>query len=335
MSVSSNVLTPPRLLLSFAYLQQPILQQLYHGLKHHLEIMVDSGAFTVFANRRHRLSGRSDTVRTVSLDDYVAFCKAERANLWQYVALDVIRNPEGTTRNLQTMVDAGLRPMPVIIEGYTPEQISGLLEVNEHLCVAGTAYGTTEYRAQRVLWADALLHGQGKLHALGYSTTPHIFYLPLASSDSTTFVNGCRFGQVHLFDRVDRIFYYNPRAPRARSRWFGYASTHGLSNREILDTTCYNGANGWQAIATANSYVELADALWKRREQRLFQATTGVHDLMRIVMLWAQRARDGDLHLGKAKTLRLFIIEQWKLDRKACIRSMTRALEGEYGHLPG
>lgn len=192
------------LLLSYAMIgSQRSLQKIWLPLSSCARILIDSGAFTNYNNRLKRAKGARSSKRDVELDDYITACKAFDGHVWQYIALDVIRNPDASQRNLQAMLDAGLRPMPVFVETDPPDftQMERFMSISEYVCVAGGVRSNAHYAHYRYQQAFKASGERAKIHALGYMRWPTLFQLPLHSCDSSTFATGSQYGWLCFYDR--------------------------------------------------------------------------------------------------------------------------------------
>lgn len=178
--------TPHRfnILWSYAYLKNDRSYDVIQQLGTCANVLIDCGAFTAWM-----------TGKEITIDEYIKVCKQRlHGKVWQYIALDKIRVPAETRTNLQKMLDAGLTPMPVWVEGMDENEIPGLVDINEHICVPGGTKSSDDFIYHRIQTAHKVTNGRAKSHALGFLRFPDIFRLPLFSGDSSTFSNGSRFG---------------------------------------------------------------------------------------------------------------------------------------------
>jgi hypothetical protein len=193
----------PRLavLYSYSYLRgsKDGVDELLASLSPHMDILIDSGAFTDFQMQR-KAAARGTSYLPLRLDDYIAWLKDTGPLWWQYIMLDVIRNPEASRINLARMVKAGLRPMPVFTYPEKLEAVPELCAINEHLCVSGGTDAARSFMHQRFHRVYEASEGKAKIHGLAFVKYPDIYQLPLYSVDSSTWTAGKRFGTVHRYE---------------------------------------------------------------------------------------------------------------------------------------
>lgn len=192
------------LLFSYAIFQQRrTFQDELRALAPAVRILIDSGAYTNFTGDRRAWVKGERTRPRVTIDAYIDACKTWHDLVWQYVALDEIREPAITWANLQKMLDAGLLPMPVWIETQTDfERVGEYMAITPYLCVAGAPRNNatyTHYMYQQVYKESG---GKVKIHALGYTRWPTTFQVPIHSCDSSTYASGSQFGWIPLYTRT-------------------------------------------------------------------------------------------------------------------------------------
>ncbi len=91
------------ILASYAYLRETETDRVRQLVADpRIEFLLDSGAFTAF-----------NVGKTIELQDYIAWVHAWKPHLFGYMALDVLQDPVATDANQQTMMTAGLVPIPV------------------------------------------------------------------------------------------------------------------------------------------------------------------------------------------------------------------------------
>lgn len=193
------------LLFSFALFQkQRAVHEVLLPLTDVCRVMIDSGAFSNYSGDMRELKGFKRSLPRVTLDAYIEACKLWHGHVWQYVALDEIRNPARSTQNLTAMLDAGLVPMPVFIENDADAlaRLPDYMAINEHLCVAGGVKVRADYIHHRYQQIYQASDQQAKIHALGYTRWPTTFQLPLASCDSSTFASGSQYGWMPVYTRT-------------------------------------------------------------------------------------------------------------------------------------
>lgn len=159
--------------------------------------MLDSGAFSAW-----------NAGRLIDLDAYMAFIEAHHHLLDAYVALDVIpgepgrrptpdeaqRATEQSFMNLEKMMAAGLRPIPVYHEGEPIDVLDELVRQGH-----GTiGLGATASRGKpKILdWLIPIFqrHPTQRFHGLAMTQRRVIEWLPFHSVDSTSWLNFAKYG---------------------------------------------------------------------------------------------------------------------------------------------
>ena len=121
-------------------------------------LMFDSGAFTAY---------RQGT--PIALSDYLSFLE-ERASLYdQYVALDVIGDPEATLVNYRLMREAGFQPLPVYQMG-APKSHFGIYAESSPIVGLGGLVGRQIAPGDRIKYLAEM-----KRVADGYGVDVHWF----------------------------------------------------------------------------------------------------------------------------------------------------------------
>ena len=202
---SDNRLTNhPAILVSYAYLFESGLRDLLIGVLRagaH-EVMIDSGAFTA-----HR------TGKRISLSAYIETCKRllEFPSVWGCIMLDKIGDTEQTERNLDAMVRAGVRPMPVLTTDAPLALLEKYVQINKRVCLAG-GVGSFTGHEQWIMnrYRSAVQqHPTAQFHGLGYVRFPQMFQSGLRTVDSSSNGAGERFGLVAKYSRSTGISTFN------------------------------------------------------------------------------------------------------------------------------
>lgn len=266
-------------LASFAYLQKAKdFQDMLEAISPFANILIDSGAHTNHMNRLKRASGKPAKQSDVVLSDYINYLKTKgHGKVWQYINLDVIRNRAETDKNLQTMLDEGLKPMPVYIEGHTQQDLSNLLSVNDRICVAGGVGSSDTYIRRRYKEISALSNQKAKIHGLGYGRWPGTFHADIFSCDSSSFNYGSRYGLLTMYERMegfDTFSWRNMRSqsdekPEKRARFISYIGHYyGLTLDEMQNIDLWKGKNAQVNLPTLTGCVAYLDFMEHVREFR-------------------------------------------------------------------
>lgn len=307
-------------LLSYAYFDDTVRHVIDFTSKH-IDWLIDSGAFTNFRVRRQNAANNKDDAMPVTIEDYIDECKNFLdGRVWQYIALDVILNPEESMHNLDKMVSVGLKPMPVFVERMSNDTIKDLMKVNDRLCVAGAVTGTAKYLMQRFSTVYELSEREAKIHALGLGhRAPYVFRMPISSGDSTTWNNGSLYGSVKMWDdtknkwfETRQILAYeryhkdelNERDYRILSRMheYGIKPQWWFDNSGVYTTSFYSIAS-LVSIIENFKYIKVMD----RRKKTYVMALGGVEHLCPIAaaILCERRYGRFDYTLVRELTLNL------------------------------
>lgn len=171
-------------------------------------VLIDSGGFTEYWNAV-KSAALGKVIKKIQVEDYIAFCHKIKTHVFGYIQLDKPRNTEESTRLLKIQTDAGLHPMPIFIQGMEWEELPRLMEINERVCISAGWQSSLEYSYQRYQKAYKLSDGRIKSHALAWGRYPQILGLPIASADSSTWINGSRYGVVMVFDKVKGLVIFS------------------------------------------------------------------------------------------------------------------------------
>jgi len=190
------------MLFSYAFVRKDEkLQRVIEELSPYVDILIDSGAFTDYSASYKALANNSTNRAPIVLADYMDYCTGVHGKVWQYIMLDVIGNPAASMTNIDIMVDHGLKPMSVLVVGEDEESVLPYLDTNPFICVAGGAYGSASWAANRVASLFKASGGKARIHALGFTRHPTAFQLPVASIDSSSWCSGGRFGTLSMYNK--------------------------------------------------------------------------------------------------------------------------------------
>jgi len=154
-----------------------------------IEWMLDSGAYSA------KTLGEE-----IPLDEYIEFVKRHEQYLsGGYVTLDAIGSPSESKRNLETMLDAGLHPLPVHVFGDTGERMDELFELSDLVCLGGLKRpgrgpAPKQYVLQKMEWANGRA-----VHWLGYTTQSHMTALRPYSVDSSSWQSPVMYGGCYVY----------------------------------------------------------------------------------------------------------------------------------------
>lgn len=184
-------------LASFAY-----HRELAWTINHFDDVLVDSGAFTA-----------ATTGKTIDLSAYIRFVKERKPR--HFLALDVIGNPAGTRKNFETMLNAGVVPMPVLHAFMSEEEVGYYCSHAPYVALGGYVTNALGQRASArnkaqtlAAWKRAWFahRERNKFHGLGVTSkqfTDEMF----ASVDSSSWSYGARQGMLLIPGTVDFVWW--------------------------------------------------------------------------------------------------------------------------------
>jgi hypothetical protein len=182
------------ILLSYFALQEDTNE----NWKHHVrrmgyQVLLDSGAFSLF---NAALKGKE--VEPITISDYIAFIRRHRDVLYAWMNLDVIGDYKASQRNLEALKAEGLTPIPV----WTAKE-DGFAELGQIIhdeaeypvvAIGGTVF-LSETKRKEIFDQIFSRFPQINFHGLGVSSQL-LFSYPWFSSDSTSWLNGRRYGTI-------------------------------------------------------------------------------------------------------------------------------------------
>lgn len=153
-----------------------------------IELLLDSGGFTA-----------KNAGEEIDLGEYIAFLQDFGPSLFAYVALDKLQDPEQSERNLSTMIEAGLKPVPVHVYGDDEKRMNELFKLSDYVALGGLrrphrGKAPKSYVVKKMEWAR-----DRKVHWLGYTEKPMIAALKPFSCDCASAVSGIMYGHCDLY----------------------------------------------------------------------------------------------------------------------------------------
>jgi len=222
-------------------------------LSSYSDVLIDCGAYTAYTRGKE-----------IPIDRYIADCKRYHGKVWQYIQLDKVRNPSVTKTNLDKMLHAGLRPMPVLQIGESFERMPALVKINPWVCCAGGVYTPAQWIHHRYQQAFKASHGKANIHALGFLRYPDVFQLPIKSGDSSAYYNGMKYGWLVMFDRREgMIQIHNTNIKKKGSRgidprFIVYMEQCGLKPEDVVSGTYNHGQRSFMTLACVHAYLRFA-----------------------------------------------------------------------------
>lgn len=169
-----------------------------------IKLFLDSGAYTAWTRKLD-----------LPIKPYINFCKRHKDHLFAYVNMDVIPGvfPKKRTaedykvssqksyENMQRMLDADLRPIPVVHQGEDLNWVNRYIE--EGIDYIGISMSKDSF-ARHKEWLNQIFSivcdKQGrprvKVHGFGITTPSVLLHYPFYTVDSTTWLLSPAYGQV-------------------------------------------------------------------------------------------------------------------------------------------
>lgn len=264
---------PYTLLISYSFLQRdPKSRAMVEALSDTVMFLIDSGAFSAWANKMKRLTGKHVANEDVQLEPYIQYCRDKLdGRVWQYIMLDVPRDTEASAANWNKMLNAGLKPMPVMVLGWGKDEAREFAATNTHICVAGMVLSARGYAARRV--QETYESTGAQIHALGYGRWPDIFRLPMFSADSSAIQNGQKWGWLCRYERKYGVEFFRVQAgmeglSRAKRDAAVRVITEltenwGVTREQVLDIRNSRGGISLSRATTAYAYLNFTADVWR------------------------------------------------------------------------
>lgn len=154
--------------------------------------MLDSGAFTLFNAKSKR--------DWLTLDNYCNYIEKYGNEFEKYVMLDVIGNDDKSKVNYEKMIKRGLNPMFVLTMADNDlNYVKDAVKNNKNICIAGGVTNKGDWIRKR--FQDTYNKTNARIHALGYVKYPDMYQLPLASVDSSSWIQSSQvYGVLNVFE---------------------------------------------------------------------------------------------------------------------------------------
>jgi len=289
------------ILVSYAYARKDLVRFRELIERPYIDVLLDSGAFTA-----------KNAGQQILLKDYCRFLDEWSDKLFRYLALDVVGDPIATNANLQEMLQAGYKPVPVHVLGDDQSRMDELFEMSDLVACAGLrrphkGSAPKEYVAAKMKWAAGR-----NVHWLGYVREPMIAAFQPYSCDSASWVGTMMYGKVDLYLGRGRWIYStfdNKEALLNSHEGMQRIRQLGLSVRDVYERNCWRLAqkegfhcSRFLALAvTADSWVRYVIDIGKRYNTRLFLATVmpqcGHEHLLQAIDRHADKLHLDTLHV--------------------------------------
>jgi len=229
-----------------AKIKSHVLEEMWAKGRKGGKLLIDSGAFSAWAK------GGIE----IDIDLYIAFIKRYEKEIYAYINLDVIRNPEASWENQLYMEKKGLTPIPVFHKGEDFSWWEKYIERYDYIATGGIA-GGIQTGIQQVakhldICFDILCDNPDRLpscrvHGLGVSALRLIFRYPFYSVDFTTWNVTGRLGHIYVPAMENGEYYYTVNPSKI-------AISNRSPDRKIRNQH-YNSMNKYNRLLIRN-YVE-------------------------------------------------------------------------------
>ena len=208
-------------------------------------LLLDSGAFTA-----HK-SGKP-----ISLDEYCRFLENPPVSVWRYFALDVIGNPEHTERNYLTMLSRGFNPIPVYTCGEDVSVIDDLYKTSDVIGIGGL-----NFMNNRKAYVNAIMRkiNGRNVHWLGFTKFEMIKAHKPFSCDSTTYLNGPKYGILHMYlGKGQHVAIHRKKMNKLPS-----AEICEQIHKCGFDPYCFSKIESWFGTFSKSRYLSGTSAVYK------------------------------------------------------------------------
>ena len=266
---------PANLLISWPY-----WNSLYPTIKdatHRIRLLIDSGAFTNYHKGQ-----------VTSVAEYIAFIRDLPVEPWGYFQLDVIGDPVATMANLETMLDAGLTPIPVFTRGAAPEHLERMYETS-HLVGLGSLVGSNGALAY-LKWAmEDLVRGR-PLHWLGVQRHDWICHYRPTSVDGSTWGSAGMYGCMYVYlgkGRLIKMLFKDTAKITAEVQ--AAITRHGFDWRELADPDVWHRRSGLHIRVTTRALLAYQADVRRQLGTEVFMVSTSSSDTRLLATTMLER----------------------------------------------
>lgn len=176
-------------LISYAHLRKIDSDGINYLVKNpHTTWLLDSGAFTAL-----------NTGTEIRLEDYMQFLDTYKSYIKDYIALDVIGNPEATDKNLRIMLDNGFKPIPVHVRNDSKQRMDELFTLSDWVALGGMRRPHSGVCPPEFVKLKMDMAEGRKVHWLGYTSMPQINLYKPFSCDSSSCAAARRYGSMYIY----------------------------------------------------------------------------------------------------------------------------------------
>jgi len=262
-------------LISYAYARKNLEGFEARANDPNVDILLDCGAFTA-----------KNAGEEIRLEDYCSFLDKWKDKIFRYLALDVVGDPVATDNNLQIMLKAGYKPVPVHVLGDDQRRMDQLFELSDYVALAGLrrphkGAAPKEYIVAKMKWAAGR-----NVHWLGYVREPMIASLKPYSCDSASWAGAQLFGSIDIYlgqgQWVSGTFQTRNKLLTNKAAMKVIRSL-GYTMKQFNDPNCWRGASSigvpeeqeLSNVVTSDSWVRWVIDIGQRYGTRVFLAARG------------------------------------------------------------
>jgi len=165
--------------------------------------ILDSGAFSTFSNPNQAKNNNWDDY----VSRYINFIKLTSQKLFFELDIDAIIGLKKVEYYRSKIEDAvGIQPIPVWHKSRGWDYYEMMVEKYKYVAI-GTTLALQQGKKIRsnpmILkkFIDTAHNKGAKIHGLGFTSTPNLVKLKFDSVDSTTWINGAKFGNIMIIDK--------------------------------------------------------------------------------------------------------------------------------------
>lgn len=255
---------PLRLLVAYPYLDNPGMLKHVTDNAAHLQLVVDSGAYTAW---------KAGT--PIKLDDYCRFLDRLPVTPWRYFALDMIGDPAGTMRNYETMLKRGFKPIPVFTRG---EDLSMLEDYYRTADVVGIG-GLVGTRGNKG-FVNALMKAAGKrrTHWLGFTDMAYMKHYRPYMCDCSSWRWSVRYALVRVYAGKGRFENLTKKqcATRLPDPMQRLLRSYGVDPMSLAKEAAWKGERSIAGCLAGRSYVRCSNDVQKHLGVNMFLATASL-----------------------------------------------------------
>lgn len=190
------------------------------------KLMLDSGAFSLYQNFKKKNEVLPDEVLQQYVDDYIDFLNEWGDELFCFVAVDTVPDPENVDQSfaqktwdnylyMYSKLKKSIRDklIPVFHYGEDFKWLRNMLEYTHedgsHVAYIGLAISLEGTRKVRIAWGQECMkiierssNPNVKTHAFGVGVKSVLDYINVTSTDATSWVKRAAYGMISINDKT-------------------------------------------------------------------------------------------------------------------------------------